>query len=225
MVMSIAFSPDGSQLASGGGEDDFESGVVKIFDTKTWKQVKNLEGHSHNRVKVAYSPDGRFFASASWDLLVIIRDANTWERLQSPIKVSGAFITGLACSPNGERLATVGMGGSVIVWDTTTRQEVCRFLGHKTAVWSVAFSPKGDRAASCGDDGTVRIWDPVTGQEALTLRGHTDPALCVAFSPDGNHIASSSKDGTVKVWDGSLWAEISPTNSTQMQMQSPRSGP
>ena len=206
MVLSVAFNLDDSRLATAGGELNQDSGAIKIWDTKTWT-FGTLEGHSGGRVHAAYSPDGRFLASAGWDSQVIIRDASTGLRLLPPIVGHKTFIMGLGLSHDGARLATAGMDGVVIVWDTATGLEVTRFLGHKTIVWSVAFSPDGKRAASGGDDGTVKIWEPVTGQEALTLRGHDDPVLCVAFSPDGTRIASSSKDGTVKIWDGSPWVE------------------
>jgi WD40 repeat protein len=221
MVLSVAFSRDGSRLATSGGEHLIDLGLVKIWDMKTWEEIKSLEGHSKGRVRMSYSPDDRFLASAGWDSRVIIRDAKTWLPLHPPIVGHKTFIMGLAFSRNGARLATAGIDGAVIVWDTATGGEVCRFRGHKGIVWCVAFSPDGNRAASGGDDGTVKIWDPMTGQEAkeaLTLRGHTDPVLCVSFSPDGTRIASSSKDGTVKIWDGSPYVGPAPDNSQSSRL-------
>jgi eukaryotic-like serine/threonine-protein kinase len=216
MVLSVAFSPDGSRLATAGGEHYRDSGAIKIWDTKTWKEIDTHEGHTGGRIRVAYSPDGRFLASIGWDRKVIIRDANTGNRLRL-IEGSKSFILGFAFSRDGARLATVDIDGGAIVWETATGQELCRFRGNKQIVRSVAFSPDGARAASGGEDGTVKIWDPVTGKEALTLRGHSDAVLCVAFSRDGTRIASSSKDGTVKIWDGSPWVEPAAWNSPAPQ--------
>ena len=199
-----------------------DSGAIKIWDTKTGTEIGTLEGHSGGRVRVAYSPDGRFLASAGWDSRVIIRDADTGSHSTPAFEVTRRFILGLAFSPDGARLATAGMDGTVIVWDTATGKEVCRFPRAQDDRLVCGVQPGRNRAASGGDDGTVKIWDPATGQEALTLRGHTDPVLCVAFSPDGTRIASSSKDGTVKIWDGSPWVGPAPRSSQASRVNGTR---
>jgi hypothetical protein len=117
----------------------------------------------------------------------------------------GSFLTGLAYSPDGQRLAASGDDGSVKVWDAATGREVLTLRGHTGGhVNDLAYSPDGRRLASCGDDATVRVWDAATGQELLTLRGPTRfPAerrfFNVAFSPDGLRLVAT--DGTVRVWD------------------------
>ena len=110
------------------------------------------------------------------------------------------YVTSVAFSPDGSRLASASFDGTVKVWNAATTKETLTIKGHTGRVHCVAFSPDGSRLAS-GDDDTVRLWDAVTGRETLTLRGHAASVTCLAFSPDGSRLASASDDGTVKVWD------------------------
>ncbi len=107
----------------------------------------------------------------------------------------------VAFSPDGKRLASGSMDGTVKLWDSGSGQEQLTLKGHANRVLSVAFSPDGKRLASSSLDQTVKLWDSDSGQELLTLKGHTGRVLSVAFSPDGKRLASASDDQTVKLWD------------------------
>jgi WD40 repeat protein len=114
-------------------------------------------------------------------------------------------ITALAFSPDGGRMAQVGFGRRVNVWDMATGALV-HSPQHTGLIACVAFSrdgfsPDGQRIASAGEDKTVRLWDAATGREMFGLRGHTGACLSVAFSPDGRRLASAGTDGTIRVWD------------------------
>ena len=84
-------------------------------------------------------------------------------------------VHGVAFSPPDDvRLASVGEGKTVRIWEVSTGREVLGLRGHTDICLSVAFSPDGRRLASAGRDATIRLWDatPLQGderQEVLTF--------------------------------------------------------
>ncbi|KDN39301.1 hypothetical protein RSAG8_08936, partial [Rhizoctonia solani AG-8 WAC10335] len=109
----------------------------------------------------------------------------------------------LAISPEGDRIATGSLDGSVWVSDIHTGTVIAGpFKGHRAQVYSVAFSPSGAHIASCSWDETIIIWDSQTGRMVTgPLHKHRSIVWSVAFSPDGKHLVSGSHDRTAIVWD------------------------
>jgi WD40 repeat protein len=107
--------------------------------------------------------------------------------------------TGLALSPDGQRLALGHFTGLVTVWDTADGRLLHTLHGFNIPNDAPAFSPDGRLVAAVGSlDEPARFWDTASGKEVLTLRGVQE---CLAFSPDHRHVATGGAGGTVKVWD------------------------
>lgn len=165
----------------------------------SFRLQKTLAGHALRINAMAFSPDGRRLASASWR--TIITDTRTGEQLQTLMQGSArTYVYSVAFSPDGKLLATAGNDHLIILWDSETGQELKRLEGHTQAVNSVAFSPDGKLLASGSSDKTVRIWDVAKGKEVKTLKGHKHTVNKVAFSPDGKQLASASADKSIKLW-------------------------
>ena len=108
-----------------------------------------------------------------------------------------------AVSPDGNRIATFGGEGQIIVWDSQTGEQLLTQWVTEYGGLDVAFSPDGSRAASAASDGTVRVWDlnaPEEERLLLTLSGHGSYVQSVAFSPDGKLLASASAN-LIRLWD------------------------
>lgn len=197
-IKSVAFSPDGSRLATSSTDQ-----TVKVWDLATGKQLLSLSTPTFAfpaGLRVAFSPDGQRIAAASSENSARVWDVATGKELLA-LRGHTQPVVGATYSPDGSRIATPCLDGTAKVWDAATGKELLTLSGHKAGLWVVSFSPDGKRIATASQDGTAKVWDAATGQLLLTLSGHLGNVFDAVFSPDSTRLATASMDGTIKLWD------------------------
>ena len=110
-VKSVAFSPDGKTLASGGGDN-----VIHLWDIRTGKREMTLVGHTHWVFSLAFSPDGKTLASGSVDSDIRLWDAYTGEHKKT-LTGHGNWVRSIAFSSDGKTLVSGSDDGSVLLWN------------------------------------------------------------------------------------------------------------
>jgi WD40 repeat protein len=203
-VWALAFSPDGTRLASAG-----EEGIACVWNVATGAKIAECRGHTGKILGVAFRPDGVRLATASFDGTVRQWDAATGAEVEPPFDHHTGEINTAVYSPDGVRIASGGTDRTIRLWRAKGRQEVAVLHGHTGAVMDLAFTPDGRRLVSLSQDrsifllgdNTVRIWDVDYAADLPVLRGHSRYVYPVACSPDGRWIASGSWDHTIRLWD------------------------
>ena len=160
-----------------------------------------LSIHSGRNYSIAWSPDGRCFATIDCNDTIRLWVPATGTCTQTLTGHTGEVVS-IAWSPDGRCFASGSWYETIRLWNPATGTCTRTLSGHNGPVENIAWSPDGRCLASSGDD-KIRLWNPTTGAYIRTLTGHTDLVGCIAWSPDRRCFASSGRgfDDTIRLWD------------------------
>ncbi|HCF26120.1 MAG TPA: hypothetical protein DEV81_02590 [Cyanobacteria bacterium UBA11049] len=182
--------------------DTLELQTRKVLEQAVYgaDETNRLSGHQGLVVSVAFSRDGQWMATASYDRTLKIwrRDGTLVRTIPQPTSIQQ-----IQFSPNSRQLVAAGLDGVVRLWELNGKLRTV-FQGHQAAVYRIAFSWDGETIASGSADKTVKLWK-LDGTLVKTLK-HERGVWALAFSPDGQTLATGIVGGKYTLWkrDGTL---------------------
>ena len=205
-IRSLSFSPDGSQLASGG-----DMGVVHTWDGTDGKSMASFVGHAASVQSLAFLSDQAIISGSMDNNTILWNLKPSWELERvigsptDPETLADRVVT-VDFSLNGELLATGGgvpsRSGEVKVWNVADGSPVMALAdAHNDGVNGVEISPDGKLVASASADKYVRVFEIATGKQVAQCEGHTNHVLGVSWRGDGRFLASSGADNTIRIWN------------------------
>lgn len=204
-VTAVAFSPDGSQLATSGYHE------VIIWSAKDGRRLGRITNVAERVYGIQYSPDGKLIAVAAGTPgqlgEVKLFAADGGDMLASLVRTADAIFA-VAFSPDGKRLATAGADRAIRVFDVATKKQQLLIEDHADWVMDVAWLPDASKLVSASRDKTAKVFDAKTGDSLVTFNGHAEPVFGVAVAPDGKTAVTSGRDKSLRRWNLSDAKEI-----------------
>ncbi|MEM9213315.1 MAG: BTAD domain-containing putative transcriptional regulator [Cyanobacteria bacterium P01_F01_bin.150] len=193
-ICSVAYSPDGSLLATGEG-----AGRIVVWRTADYRPVLVINEASLSWIMTLdFIHNGKRLVSEG-----NIGEINVWDvatgNVVGMLTGHGGILWTMQASPTDHLLVGGSFDADVLVWDLDTYKLRYRLTGHTQQINSAVFSPDSQRIASASDDKTLRIWNSQTGELQSVWQCEVAPTS-VCFSPDGNRLAIGHDNGTISIW-------------------------
>jgi WD40 repeat protein len=183
IARTVAFSPDGTKVLTGGEDENRTVGGLHLVDAATGKDIRRFVGHKSGVVRMAFSRDGKRILSGDWGGGLRLWDTESGKELQD-FQGHTDMIHSVAFAPDGKTVFSGSIDRTIRRWDVETGKELSQYeVG--AAVTGLAFSPGGQRMLSSQQDGTVRWWDLASNKELRRLTVQADTIQSMGLSENG----------------------------------------
>ncbi len=199
MFVSFEFSPSNETIIIGES-----SGVLRVLNRTTGKQLRRFSGVSNSTETLAISPKGDLLAAGGHHEVIYLFDLKTG-KLVAPLEDGHAgTIYSVAFSKDGKKVITGGKDRLIRIWDKEAVKELKRLEGHEWHVRCQAVHPDGKTLISCGSyDEAVRFWDIESGRQIDKIPAQSQRLHSLALSPDGGTLAFVDNKH-IHIWDTKL---------------------
>jgi hypothetical protein len=202
-VSAVAFSPDGTRLATSGYHEvllwSVPEGRLLGRIVNVAERVQGLAFHpAGDRLAVAAGTPGRLGEAKLFAVTDSGADAG---HLLADLGVADDTLLAVAFSPDGSRLAAAGSDATLRLFDTAGVHQSLERSDHADWVQAIAFSTDGTRLVSASRDKTAKVFDAATGRLHTTFTGHTDALQTICWLADGGRVATGGRDGAVRIWN------------------------
>lgn len=197
----LAFSPNGKQLAVGGGTPS-EDGRVEIFSWPAGKPRVTFQGHDDSVRSIAWQNDQQLL-SASIDRQIKLWDLGKQDKALLKLSGHSRSVDAICMINKRNILVSAGIDQSLRVWDIATGKLIRNLNQHTRPVHALALRPAEDglpMVASAAADRTIRFWQPTIGRMVRYIRLDVEP-LNIAWLANRSQIVASCVDGSIRVID------------------------
>jgi WD40 repeat protein len=203
--LCVAFSPDGSLVASG-----HVDGVVHLRDVAAQQEIPARLRHDDMVGTLAFSPDGRVLATGGVDANLKLWDvaAARGGEARRELHRQPAGVTALAWTSGGRHLVTGHANRILRVLDARSGRLQATLRGPEAVVSLLCPAPAGRLLAVASQDRTVRLFDLESRAQVQVLSGHRRPASSLCFFNDGRHQAPGALGYAVQLGDAETGAAL-----------------
>ena len=159
----------------------------------------NFQGHSRAPPDVAFSPDGKYFASSSYDSTIRLWDYSSKKLLFSFVGHKSG-VTRIKFSPDSRNLVSGSVDKTVRIWDVESRRMLYTFKGYPDLINFLYYTPDGKNLISASCDGTVNVWDPET-KNLIKKFDFSGNDHAIDISKDGKVLAFGTKEKFIHIWN------------------------
>jgi WD40 repeat protein len=204
IVRTLAYSDDGSVLASGG-----IGGTVVLHILETDQRV-TLPGGAPTVQYLTFVGETDLVAISDRGVVVLI-DLSQQREAVSFDGLDGVALS-VASTPDRRTLAAGNEQGDIALWDIESRNLLRTLRGLRGPIATLSFSRDGSRLVAVTNDPnnepTIGLWNTENGELLQSFKGHTGVVTGLSLRADASMIASSSVDGSLRIWDGASDREL-----------------